>query len=184
MRKLPPFVPSPRRGDVLDAVGIIRAHQAAGRPLSLIRLGDGEGALAGFPDLAGRAALDRSLGIWFGRTDFSGAALVALGEELREAIRAADVIGLPRVRQQGSPLYQRLVYTLRMFELVGGNQLLVDAAVHRYLQFGLFYRSLLAGQPFCGLVTCRDLGDRIGEVFGIGEVGPYPVPEEAAHCES
>ena len=147
----------------------------------MVRLGDGEGRLLGFPEIVGKAELDTSLQIWFGRTDFDPADLAALAVELRAATQAADVVGLPRPSQAGQPEYRTVFAALDRFGLLSHAPLLTDAAIHRYLQIGLFYRELLDGLPFCGLVTCRDLAPEVARVFRIGRVEQSLVPGEAQY---
>ena len=166
---------------VLEVLPTLQRHVAERVPLSLVRLGDGEGRLLGFPEIVDKAELDTSLRIWFGRADFGLDELAALAVELRAAVRTADVVGLPRPSQAGQPEYRAVFDGIERFGLLAHAPLLTDAAIHRYLQIGLFYRELLKGLPFCGLVTCRDLAAAVGRVFRIGHVEQYLVPGEAQH---
>ena len=166
---------------VLGVLPTLRRHIAEHLPLSLVRLGDGEGRLLGFPEIVDKAELDTSLQIWFGRTDFATADLAALALELRAAVRAADIVGLPRPSQAGQPEYRPVFEAIPRFDLLAHAPLLADAAIHRYLQIGLFYRELLDRLPFCGLVTCRDLAPEIARVFRLGCVEQHLIPGEAQH---
>lgn len=175
---LEPFAPT-GRAHVLEVLEALLEARDARRPFSLVRLGDGEGRLLGFPELADKAELDRSLTVWFGRTDFDAAALGALAGELRAAVRAADIVGVPRLKQQERRAEYRLVVAaLRHHALIGPAQRVTDSTIHRYLQFGLFYRRLLAGEEFCGVVAGRDLAPPIRAAFGVGRVEVELVPAE------
>ena len=165
--------------DVLAVLPVLERHIAGKIPLSMIRLGDGEGRLLGFPELVQKADLDFSLRIWFGRTDFDSAVLGPLALDLRSAVRAADIVGLPRASQAQRPEYRTVFAAADAFGLIAPGQILTDAAIHRYLQIGLFYRALLDGLPFCGLITCRDLAAEVARVFHIGRVEQWLVPGEA-----
>ena len=167
--------------NVLGVLPVLRRHIATRTPLSLVRLGDGEGRLLGFPEIVDKAELDVSLQIWFGRTDFDPADLAALAVELRGAIQTADVVGLPRPSQAEQPEYRPVFDALDRFGLLPHAPLLTDAAIHRYLQIGLFYRDLLDGLPFCGLVTCRDLAADVARVFRVGRVEQHLIPGEAQY---
>ncbi len=167
--------------DVLEVLTLLQRQVSEGSLFSLVRLGDGEGRLLGYPEIVGKAELDTSLQIWFGRTDFQASDLTALAVELREAVLAADVVGLPRSSQLALPEYRAVLAALRRFGLLARRPLLADSAIHRYLQIGLFYRELLAGLPFCGLVSCRDLAARLETVFHLGRVEQYLVPGEAQY---
>jgi hypothetical protein len=168
-----------RHADVLEVLVLLQRRIAEGSPFALIRLGDGEGRLLGYPELTGRAELDTSLDIWFGHTDFEPHTLAALSVELRAATLDADLLGLPRPTQLDLPEYRAVLQALDRFDLLARRPVLTDSAIHRYLQIGLFYRDLLAGLPFCGLVTCRDLAAPVARVFHLGHVEQYLVPGEA-----
>ncbi len=170
-----------RHATVLGVLPVLRRHIAERTPLSMVRLGDGEGRLLGFPEIVDKAELDVSLQIWFGHTNFHPADLAALSLELRAATRAADIVGLPRASQAGQPEYRPVFDALDRFDLLPHAPLLTDAAIHRYLQIGLFYRALLDRLPFCGLVTCRHLAPEVTRVFRIGHVEQYLIPGEARH---
>jgi hypothetical protein len=172
---------SARHADVLEVTLLLQCVVAEARPFSLVRLGDGEGRLLGYPEIVGQAELDISLQIWFGRTDFAPDALAALAVELREATLAADLLGLPRPSQLALPEYRAVFAPLERFGLLARGPLLTDSAIHRYLQIGLFYRELLADLPFCGLVSCRDLASQMKRVFRLGRVEQYLVPGEAQY---
>ncbi len=172
-----PYMPSGRM-DVLRTLRMIKEHQREQRPLSLIRLGDGEGRVAGFPDIIDRQELNVSLRRWFGTTHFDTSELLELAQDLRCAIRAADIVGIPTLRQQKWPAYQNLIHALRRYKLIRPGQTMVDSAIHRYLNFGLFYRFILRDLDFCGLITCRDVADRLRRLFSIGHVQVYRVRAE------
>ena len=131
--------------------------------------------------MSARRELDFSLRIWFGRTDFAVADLAALAVQLRNAILAADILGLPRPEQADVPEWRAIFTPLERFDLLANAPLLTDTAIHRYLQMGLFYRNLLEGLPFCGLITCRDLAAQVARVFRIGHVEQYLIPGEVKY---
>lgn len=136
--------------------------------------------MLGYPDFVAKEELDKSLRTWFGRTDFGSAALAALSLQLRTAVQGADIVGVPRPKQQLKSAYQPVIEAIRTFGLIDERQVLTDSAIHRYLQFGLFYRRLLANLEFCGLVSCRNLAPELRSVFGVGRVAEYLVPGESA----
>ena len=175
------IVPHTKKADVLTVLPVLKRHIKERRPLSLVRLGDGEGRLLGFPEIVEKAELDFSLQIWFGRTDFDSADLAALAVQLRHATLAADILGLPRPTQADVPEWRAIFTPLERFDLLANSPLLTDTAIHRYLQMGLFYRDLLEGLPFCGLITCRDLTRQVARVFHIDHVEPYLIPGEVKH---
>ncbi len=169
--------------DRLDAFRVflaIRRHMRARRPMSVIRLGDGEGAVMGYPEITSRKDVNRSLRIWLRRIDVADPDVLRLGAELREAIRNADILGVPRARQirSGMPLWRAVTEALESMRLVGPGTVLTHTALHRLLQHGLLYRPLLEGTDFVGVISCRRMASRLREVFGVGEVRWYGVKGE------
>ncbi len=183
-----------RRANVLDVLSIILQKIKDKEALSLIRLGDGEGRLLGYPELVGKVQtdqsdtdskyLDYSLNIWFGCCDYDGTQLEDLSMQLRQAVLNADIIGLPRQKQFYKHGAYRLVFdAMQQFDLSRAHHVYTDAAIHRYLQFGLFYSEILDNQDFVGLVTGRKgLASIIKQTFNIKNVQAHIIPEEAHYA--
>ena len=177
-----------KRANVLDVLSFLLQKQKAGEPASLIRLGDGEGRMLGYPEIVKKSSddangLDHSLRIWFGKDDYDPGELQDISLQLRLAVKNADIIGLPRLKQYNAHLPYRYVWqAITQFHLLNNTQNITDAAIHRYLQFGLFYRLLLENLDFVGLVTGRpQLAAIVKDTFNIEEVKQYLIPAEAIH---
>jgi len=166
------------RMDVLQVLEMLIKARENKQPLSLIRLGDGEGRLLGYPDITTKSELDKSLKIWFSKTTFNTKDLIVISKQLRTSVRTADIIGIPRPKQQKRHEYQSVIYAIKRFNLIQKKQAITDSAIHRYLQFGLFYRNLLSNINYCGLITCRNIADKIQTVFNIEQVVQYLIPGE------
>ena len=86
------------RYNELGVLSLILSKIKNEESLSLIRLGDGEGRMLGYPELvakegSGGESLDFSLNIWFGHGNFSEASLIDLSLQLRKAVSGADIVG-------------------------------------------------------------------------------------------
>jgi hypothetical protein len=176
------MVPRPTTADVVRR---LRDAIDARRGLSLVRLGDGEGRVLGYPKLVDWELLDReSLVFWFGRGHgVVERDILDIGTQLRAAIRAADLVGLPRAKQvQDWPEWRRVVEVCEEESLLSPESTVVDTAMHHYLQFARAYQALLAGRPFVGLITGRDVAGAIGAGFSIPRVDQYLVPAESGHA--
>ena len=156
---------------VVDALG-------ERRPATVIRLGDGEGAVLGFPEHAGRGDVDRFLRIWLRTADVPIDALLGFVRELRAAVADADIVGLPREKQVATNRLWAAVEIAITTHGLGGSWETTDAALHRLLQHALLYRPLLAGREFVGLVTCREVSRDLAGLFGIGDIRAYLVRGE------
>lgn len=173
-----PFWPEPRLSPIA-ARDWLRDRIAAREPASLIRLGDGEFAVLGYGDMSPWSQTSQALHVWFGRDDFEPLLLEKLATQLRDAVRSATVVGLPRPsRQATDPFCAWVGTTFERFFLQTPAQIYTDCAVHRLWQMLLAYREILAGLPFLGIISSRDIGPHIGATFGVAHVEVYPVPSE------
>lgn len=173
----PPFEPwlSPLR--VRD---LLKSCVDRAQPASMVRLGDGEFPILGYPAEAPWEHTANALGSWFGHAGQPPALIASFADALRAAVRAADIVGVPR----GSLHHEeRLTYVDAVFARHGlavPGQVYVDHGVHHFLQFLLAYGELLRGLPFLGVISGRDVSARLRSAFAIGEVGFYPIPAEPA----
>ena len=179
---------SSNRHHVLDVLSYILSKIEKKEPMSLLRLGDAEGRFLGYPEFvkkegAGGDRLDFVLQLELGRTDFSCDELKALSVQMRQAVINADIIGLPRVKQCEKDIAYRYVFeAIDRFGLLRSDVMRCDAAIHRYLQFGLFYQYLLQDKKFVGVITGRsELGSIVKKIFKVEEVRSYLIPAEAIH---
>ncbi|OJF69427.1 hypothetical protein BK026_11875 [Alteromonas sp. V450] len=152
----------------------------SGQPGAVIRLGDGEGALIGFPDITTSSHCDNFMKIWFGRKDIADETKMWMGEQIRNAIKVADIVGVPREKQiQKHPLYEAVPRALSKYSLLGENAYLADAALHRQLQFALFYRKLLSNKDFVGVISSRDVTEKLKQAFNIRHIDHYRIMGES-----
>ncbi len=182
------------RQHVLQVLSFVQQKQKNKEPASIIRLGDGEGRLLGFPELVRKKQdnpadkdskyLDYSLNIWFGHTDFDEGLLGDISLQLRHAVKHADIVGLPRKNQYHAHGAYRLVFdAMDRYQLWNDQQAYTDAALHRYLQFGLFYSNILDNLDFAGIITGRNkLASLIQHAFNIAHIDEHLIPEEAQYA--
>ena len=168
------------RLNAFEVFGAIRRCLRDGRAMSVIRLGDGEGAVMGYPTITNRKDVNRSLRIWLRTIDVPDPEVRRLADELRHAIRNADVVGVPRQKQIASDLHlwRAVMDALETFRLVGPGTVLTHTALHRLLQHALLYRPLLEGANFVGVISCRRVTDALRALFGVAEVRWYGVKGE------
>ena len=179
------------RYHVLDVLLYIFDKINNKKPMSLIRLGDAEGRFLGYPEFVekegeGNDVLDFALKLELGRVDFSEDDLKSLSLQMRKSVKNADVIGLPREKQYKENIaYQYVFDAIEQFDLLNNKQKICDAAIHRYLQFGLFYQDILRKRDFIGVITGRpDFAEVVKNEFQIKEVKSYLVPAEAIHPDN
>jgi hypothetical protein len=145
-------------------------------PASMIRLGDGEGAIMGFPELTNRNEVNRSWKNWFGDTKVTDAEVVSLSQQVRIAISEADIVGVSRKKQcEMFYLWGTVITALTELDLINDNQIITDTAIHRHLQFSLLYRQLLRNVEFIGIISSRDIQEKLITNFGVKNIKYYPI---------
>lgn len=163
-----------------DAIALVKESVITERPLSLIRLGDGEGPLMGWPEFKHRGAIWRSMRYWFGGVHYTDGEIGAIANHLRGAIRNADVIGVPSEDQQRRKHEYRAVgFYARKFDLFPEHALLTGANLHVEAYKEGWYGKLISGLSSITVITCRDVAGVIKDATGISEVNWLKVPVEA-----
>jgi len=153
----------------------------SGRPLSVIRLGDGEARLLAWPEFTERRApLFRSLNYWFGPQQFSSGDLTSMAKNLRQAVREADIVGVPdEEHKRQSTGWANVELWLKAYNLVSPSAKLAAAELHIQFYQERFFQRLLNGRESISIITCRDVGEQLRAEYGIGSVRWYAVPVEA-----
>ena len=173
----PPY--DPPRIAPIDAADLISGVVRAKRPFSLVRLGDGECALLGIGEESPLEHTERSLGIWFGPQHAPWTEFRGFAGELRDAVRNADLIGIPRVSRQLAEEYAAYVAPLfAHHRLHGARSLYTDASIHTWFQHLRALDEWLRDAPFVGLITCRDIAARIAQVFGVRRTVLHRIPAD------
>ena len=168
----------PRVG-LLPVVHALEAALAERRGFSLIRLGDGEGAMLAHADPAMAGELAVSLRIWFGDQGLDAGERAEMAGALEAAIVGADILGLPRARQWAMSARYRAVFA-PVVRLRGGARPLVgDAALHFYLQWSGALGRLVGAARRVSVIGCRDVAPMLAQWCGI-EARQWLVRGEAA----
>jgi hypothetical protein len=166
---------------------------AARRPLSLIRLGDGEGRflLGRRPELHGPLARTEAHSIaalmwsvWFGADIREETRLDEIMTALDAAIAEADILGLPladRLASDEANFGYLAVLEHHVAELaLRTDRHMVDASCNIALNgVDPFLAGLLQGLDFLGLISPHpELASRLQRHLGIREVISYDIPGE------
>ncbi|HEX4766820.1 MAG TPA: glycosyltransferase [Lichenihabitans sp.] len=195
-----------REASARDILDHILAAVAAGHGFSLIRLGDGEGNFLPYPGRHRAIATDdreATQCIWWGQPRLDPRKSEALSRALQQAIRRADIVGIPDL--------SRLVYSLPvptpvdLFDswhdfrgqlavlhhasidmesmhpdrLFGHGQRLTSCHIHADLAaFGL-YEELFAKLRRVSIIACHpDLPARLHALFGVETRRMITIPHE------
>ena len=157
---------------------LIQLHISGKVPFSLIRLGDGEARLIGYPRVIDAREMRRSLAYWYGPFVPTHDEVLALKEEVIQAARNADVLGLPEERRaQKYHLCALMLRLVSRYEL--GQNWQCGSDVHRELVTTGSLGELIGGQARVSVITCRNVVQGLKHLYNIGEVAWYQVPSEA-----
>lgn len=178
----------PFRSPYFDRVTVRAVVESAERALrartgfSLIRLGDGEGPVLCWPESQQPGEMSTVLYTWFGCRDLPDADLQEIADRLRQAVRTADVLGLPTRYQLGkSPRYGMVLEALDRHALCSPQQLFADSGLHWYLQWSGALAYVLRDLDEVEVIGCRDIGAQIAETFGLRSVRTHLVRGEFHH---
>ena len=183
--------------DALEvALRIVEAADAA-RPFSLVRLGDGEGAMLPYrSELQAFQPTDlaENSKTWWGT---NSSPTPQLAEELELAIRAADVIGIPDLDRATRVFYQ----TERTAHLANGRNMrgllavtdfvaanCADAVwttchIHQSLAFWRLWDIILPRLGSVDLITCHgQLGDALSRQHGLAIGRTHHIPPERKYA--
>lgn len=148
-------------------------------PCSIIRLGDAEFGILGYPSIAPVEHTLRAFNNWFGHDNFSERDIESLANSFRDAVRFATLIGIPRPSRQQREIYCSYVPAIfSHYQLSRPIQLFSDCGIHRHWQMLLGFEEILRKLPFLGLITCRDISAQIADVFEIENIVNYPIPAQ------
>jgi hypothetical protein len=168
-----------RRERIETIVATVCTAISDGQPLSIIRLGDGEGTAMHQPT-RGEKELESSYSTWFGEQYLSQAELGDIRDRLHVACANANILGLPsrfqyNVREQ----YGRVFRALKGWELPKQHQILADANLHWYLQFSGAMIRILQARAIVGVIGCRDIETRLKSSFEVRRVRTWIVRGES-----
>ena len=187
----------------LDAFQVflrIRRARAEKGSLSLVRLNDAEGAMLGYPRITNRDDVNEHMYVWFGTRSGSRSSrllrriymssrlkrlgrftgtwperdVLTLADSLKHAVANADLVGVPLKKHVAANHQMAAVEeSLTTLRLLGESTALTSAAVHRFLNNALLYRPMLKDADFVGVISSRDVVEKLRRRFGAAEVRWY-----------
>ena len=157
----------------------LRARVASRQPFSVIRIGDGEGIILGYPGRTPPAKMNKRLDKWFGSKNMSDTEKIWFAEALREACKNADMLGIPGLRHDKiNQDWRNVKRYVADFKLSTEQQdvFCMDCTIE--LQTKRKFQELLTGIDRLYCISCRDLSGKISCAFGIKTVETFLVPPQ------
>lgn len=183
LRKAPFETRDLRRLAVEEVHTAVRRAVETRAPLSLVRLGDGEGRVIGYPDHVPPRLLADIWHTWFGHRAYTKAMAAQIRGALKEVCRAADIVGIPKAEPNIDCEFGRVAALLPCEDFVTPRTMLCHAGIHLGLHRAGLYPSLLAGLPSIGVVGPRDLTRVLPALADVGRVEWLSVPPEMAFSD-
>ena len=209
-RNCPSFYPDPSfvLSDALAVAGRIMRAVDAREPLSLIRLGDGEGVFLPcnrFSTMKSKdqAAIQRA---WWGGTALDETDADTLGKELREAILDCDVLGIPDIERLARGTCSRQAERLSrgrnargllaVLDMVSGandpefakqmrSKAITSCHIHQSFDYWGLWDLLLPRFRSVSLVTCRPtLADILSRRYDLAIRDVHLIPPERKGASS
>jgi len=164
-----------------DVMDIICEHVTERRPFSLIRLGDGEARLLGYPDFHDVNELQHSLLIWYGKyRPLDGKVMLPLKAQVVTAAQNANILGLPKKKAKNK------MHRVLVSQLIGKLDLIKHEIAHctvtREIQRQGWWRNLISEQDAISVIGCFDVRQTLCAI-GVKDVRWYPVPSEAKYVK-
>lgn len=161
-----------------DVAVLVIDRLRARHSCSVIRLGDGEGRLLGWPERVDQNVLGRHLYFWFGHANFSPDDLQRIRRDLEYAIYTADIVGLPNEENQArGDVWQEPQRWLEERNLLD-HHVICDHELHLQLWHENLLPEIVAAAERVSLITCRQVVDEMRDYFKLGYLKCYKVPEE------
>jgi len=162
------------------AISFVRACVVNGWPASVIRLGDGDTPLIGWPTHRDIAGITHTIKYALGRIPVTLPDVDAMMAEFQPAITNADIVGVPdEAHCRKKLLWSNIEVYLKEFDLVAPRTLLVDSNLHITAYRDGLLKELLDGLDSVTLLGCRDVVDIVSRGSGIKDVRWIRVPVEA-----
>ena len=164
--------------------------------------------MLGYPRITNRDDVNQHMYVWFGTRSGSRSSrllrriytssrlkrlgrftrtwperdVLALADGLKRAVADADLVGVPLKKHVAASRQMAAVEeSLAALRLLGESAMLTSAAVHRFLNNALLYRPMLKDADFVGVISSRDVVEKLRRRFGAGEVRWYRTRAEPDH---
>jgi len=161
-----------------DVATLVRDRLRSRHSCSVIRLGDGEGRLLGWPDRVDWNVLGKHLYFWFGHANFSPDDLRRMQRDLECAIYTADVVGLPNAENWSkSAVWQEPQRWMEERDLLE-HHVICDHELHLQLWREDLLSEIVASAERVSLITCRQVVDEMRDYFQLPYLKCYKIPEE------
>ncbi len=170
--------------DVADALHSAISNK---RPFSLIRLGDGEARIMGYPTDSSWLSVSEMLKVWFGHPFFPDMAIQQIQQDLKAACQSADILGIPnpafvRDTDRNNPFKAATLFA-REFGYLRDDAVLTSPGIHSALERNGVYDRLLGGLDEVVLITSREVASMVADRFAIRKVTPLLIPPEMQYSD-
>jgi hypothetical protein len=148
-------------------------------PFSVIRIGDGEGIILGYPKHTSKEKINKRLDKWFGSSNMTEVNKLWFADALREACKNADMLGVPGMRHDKlNRDWRNVKQYVSEYNLSNDKQdvFCMDCTID--IQTEHKYYELLVGVNRLYCISCRELSEKISKSFSIPAVETFLIPPQ------
>jgi hypothetical protein len=165
--------------DIESVIKKIARFIADHRPFSLVRIGDGEYQVLRYPEVTSVKVCRERIGRWFPAEGLSADDIAYIRKMIYDACIDADFLGLPNLEKARRwPVYKGVLTWLQAHELDGRGRVCFHHMDLPLLEKTGEFRKLLHGAKFVGLITCRDVAEKLKASCGIKHILQWRVAGE------
>lgn len=185
---------------VADAIELAKEAVNTETPFSLIRLGDGEATILGYPEHVSRENFMRVMRLFFGEHAQAPEQFTEIKTHLLSAIAGADIVGtatgahMPLEAAREIMLQPRAIYaqekrtiSLAQFgllshvtaDVISDAHMIVQKGIHTHLVHSGFVRWLVTVSPAITLITCNTVEELLKSVNPDIAIQHIHIPGEA-----
>jgi hypothetical protein len=153
------------------------------KPYCFTRYGDGEGLILGYPKFTKEENFEKRVNKWFSVKPMPPSDRITFGEQIRNSVKCADMIGIPGTRHAEINVNWRSVHKyMNHFNLVSDSHLVCSMDFVLDLQIKGLYKELFKNFEEVACITCRDVGDLMKDKLGFKRVDVMHTPPQLRPC--
>jgi len=154
---------------------ILRNAIANKKPFSMVRLGDGEFSIIKYPKFTKEKLCRARIGRWFDSSKLTRKQIVSIRNQILNACKTADILGVPNMTEQRIYLkWRQFIKICDFYKLFKKRQ----RYYYFYLVKDLNYKLIFKNIDMLYCITCRNIGKQIEKNFNIKMVETFLIPPE------
>lgn len=162
-----------------DVIAAIEHAKRWRQPFSIVRVGNGEARVVGYPDYIPPLWLSRSYTNWFGSRENTNQN-ASIRAELLAAMVASDIVGVPHGLGGGNDGQWALAHRmLRLYSAMPASGRLCRHAFHLTALKDRSFERIVGGEEYLTVISPHDIREPLESQFGVKNARWFPIPGQA-----